>query len=702
MSDDQEPQAPADDAPDAGDGAEMSIGAQFRAMAEERAQHAASGENDPESVEIAGVRYKRPPGSGMTISELRAAFEKMNPAHTQRPPLAHSIAQVMSTLAGTQDAAKAVHTFTASMLPEINTAQSMLSALHWDWAERMKELNVGMGIAVGEKFRAADAFRGLMDFAELWAARNRRARDMARPHVTDAHVRESVGKIDWEQFLAAQREGDTPDTPTDDVLEALAAQLARPADTALREELTRELLYIGWAHAAGSLGYDGPNTEPFTYDDPETGETQTFTATAELVTDYLFTQELSTPEDWAALSREYVERDILAGILESLERGAPALVDVPQPNGYSALDTEGRYWAPSAPAVREIHRALMIGAEGMRAGDDGQPTVRLRKRAGVDASIAVLHDTVPAAWEAAKKLGPAAADAFIILIAHYVQNRQRPMLWEQYDGYIGRDEVSQLRGKRMHKRVYRPEDCRETVEGVTALSRVYVNGIHTIWQKGKAQRVPIRGQLFILDIIPRTSTPEALEAFLAGAAGWGADIPPENVAGWGYRIGPWGESLRTESPQLAPLLAAVLQYPAVHGLYPRRLGFVISMSYRDRAHTRSWDQPYRIRDLLDDAGIPRDRPERVLQRFAEAWETLERDGITAGATYDDGSAITPDPPTHLGRYWFKAWLDWGVCVTPPSRIERELWPIGQKNPALNPEAKRRSRKRTKNTRPATA
>lgn len=539
---------------------------------------------------------------------------------------------------------------------------------------------------------------------DAWQEHARRNRDRAQKHVTQDHVAAALPRIDWQVFLRKQR-GDEEDAQLVQVLADLGAAFAEttPAAAKLQAGLARELLFFAWADVAADVSFDGDDSEPVDWVNKATGEKFTQPATMGDVT--MFFEHAIREENadyWRDFSSRYVERDILEGFWAGYLHATRAAI--PEPNMRTVLSGDGTMLIPSTGLILETWRGLNIGARGFDVDASGYPTQRLRQKRNVNASLTMTADSLPAAWDRVKSLGKGSPEAFIGLVAHFMRARSESALWGSYDGYVSRDALTNFRGVKKHNRAYRADDSRDTVEAVDALKGLYINGSHKVWMSAKdgGKRRPvdmlIRGQAFTLDIIPRTGTPEEREAFLASGPGWGNDIAPENIAGWAYKFGFWADCLREGTPQFAKMLEAVTNYPAVQGLYARRLGFVLTMAFRIQAHERNWSQPHLISDLLDDAGIEPERNRaRVVERFAVALQELNRDGVIASATYGDGSPITTRPPQHLGGKWFEKWLALGVIVTPPSAIKSEYYAIGQNNPKAAAETAKTQRKNVSRT-----
>lgn len=532
-----------------------------------------------------------------------------------------------------------------------------------------------------------------------------RGYDYSEHHLAPDHpaVTQLMAALDYGAFLDAQE----PTGPDHERLIAdIRSAIADPEGDMLRRGIAHELARRVWANASTGWDYrgdDDPEPDIAELVNTETGEPLELPVTGEFITD-IATGEIDrmaagldqynggdrwpTWRNFRDILTAQSERDVLEGIwagyLDSTKR-----VRLAQMESGRTADSTGNLHVYSGAFTGAVWRALNDGATRLDPDPDrsNYPTRRVRG-SNIDARMTVEHDTIAQAWQSALHIGPAAADAFIVFTSAFLQARQRPLLPDYpdlYDGYLSLDDMLRISGYHKKKRAWDPDDRKTVAHGVETLGRLRINGFHKIHVKGKVVRVPLRDNIVRTAMIPRLVTPDEEDRFLANGPEWNGDIDPANVAGWAFQLGPWADDLRQGGPTtgwLAHVMSPILGYTKTHQRYPRRLGFVFALSFRERAYKRDYGKPWPIRDLLETAGleITKGKERHAVKLFAEGLELLTRDGVIERAAYADGRPITDQPPS-TGRYWLAAWLDERIIVTPPASIRETYSRIGDRKPA---------------------
>lgn len=400
---------------------------------------------------------------------------------------------------------------------------------------------------------------------------------------------------------------------------------------------------------------------------------------------------LDEPGGWAWLATHHLD---LAAVLQDDKGATQAPFSIPAFNG------DGIARVLSGGVMHHLWRGIVEPSDWQH-DDTGRP-VRVFDGRGAQGFLRTKHVNAAAAWDAVKRLGDVPADVFIIVVAKMMANSSRPSLWDDGAVYIGRDELTGYRGKRKHKRAYKPEDSRETVEAVQALECLYTRGIRDSYEKrhGKV-KVPFEGRVILVkDTTPRLLAPDHVSPFLAGEGGPLTD--PKDIAGWHIELGSWAGDLRAESLAFAPIMQRLLTYPKAHGRSMRRLGFALAFAFRIRAQEQNWRQPYRIGDLLRDAALTVDarNPGRTVDRVHEALIELQRDEIIGEARYvtapdDDPLAIASD---HT-KGWVARWLEQGIIITPSPKTTAAYQALRAKTAPTSRALTTRKREKTAPTAP---
>jgi hypothetical protein len=478
----------------------------------------------------------------------------------------------------------------------------------------------------------------LSRLSESMASHIRRNRDRAVQHITDDYVGQVVDRIDWSTFITAQREG--VDDPDDQLVERLEATLQDDDRQDVRDAIARELLLIAWSHAAYDLRYDGDQTEPLEWEDPETGGLIEHIATPDDVTAYMFREYLDTDDHWRQFADEYIERDILEVLLQPIETTPPSYVPAIR-DGVGEVITNG-----VANGFRRWGTGGWLGPENLPP-----ETRHVWGKPGNPLSGEVLYSMDPAlittaadGWEIVRSLDDADVDTFDFIGMKWMANRDCP---GPYDGiYVTADEILESQGiKKHHKGGYRARDRAAVAARINRLRTITTHSRMLYVPKGKKtpQIVEISSPLIVVSHWVDIRTYD------------GVQYPTK----WYVRPGDWAASYFDIAPQYAPMLGRLLQLTAGTDYIPKRLGRFLVELFRFRKTRDTYDQPYVIRNLLDGVRIPVRRNIGEFRASVEDGLNVLRDdvGMIEGWGYVD------DIPAK-GRGWREQWLGTRIWIKP--------------------------------------
>lgn len=368
------------------------------------------------------------------------------------------------------------------------------------------------------------------------------------------------------------------------------------------------------------------------------------------------------------------------------------------------FDSDGRGFVPSYGAYRMIGQGLgRLPEWTIKSGE--MPEFRINKYR-TKGHMFIGGNNALQIWEGIKKKakqakqhGDILPDVYLVVVATMHAHRDKLDLFGNGHSYIALESAMTDLGFRKTDRKHNPDDVDKVCSAIRAIGDIRIRGVREAYIEGqKPVSVPFEGPLWqVMETIPKTRTERELEAFLSGERGEFADehgtIPPQSVAGWSLAMGAGLTIEANEIAQEARAMRALMGYSPVHGRFKRRLGWSLSCEFRIRYKQQNWEQPYTVRDVLEDAPIPIDirNPARTYKLFHEALETLQKDNLIGEVRY-----IKPprkrrpfDPGYDTGRKgWLEPWLDAQIVIMPPEDVEAEY------RAALAERLATRKRKRT--------
>jgi hypothetical protein len=525
---------------------------------------------------------------------------------------------------------------------------------------------------------AADALLGsLPGFAEMFAETERRrqeALDFYRPQaydrITPADIDHAIPRIDWAAFMAAQRPSLTEteeaathprQAPVIEERTQLAAALdSRRKERGIQERAATELLAYAWATWGGYEEGDGI---------PE-----------------MMAHFLPTDADWASLSDTELEPEYLRKILATPEERAML------PNIGMQWNADGQGFIPAYGVHRVVGQGLGRFPEWKtKSGNTPEHAI---SKYGVRGHLSISGNSALTIWEGvkekakqAKQYGDILPDVYLVVVATILANREKLDLFGNGHSYIALDSAMADLGIRKHERKYGHEDIEKVRHAIQAIGDITIRGVRTAYLKGaKPIDVPFEGPLWrVMDTVPKVRTTRELEAFLAGERGDftndAGTIPAQAIAGFSLALGAGLHIGHDEMPHEARTMRKIMSYSPVHGRFKRRLGYSLSCEFRLRYQQQNWAQPYKVRDVLEDAPIPIDtsNPRRTYNLFHEALIALWKDQVIGTVRYPKApsgkqrlieNGTQCDPGYNTGKKgWLDEWLEAQIVIMPPADVE---------------------------------
>jgi hypothetical protein len=556
-----------------------------------------------------------------------------------------NVRQLAETFAGIEASASAIKMLgTQNALQNLSADALAKSMLGFD---KIADLQA----AIKPAWLDAAAF-GLADSLAEWSRarqeKTQRNRARARPQITTEHVAAALPYLDWDAFIAKQRDDDDSEAQAqllDDLAAALKADT--PAADGVREAIARELLLFAWAIVAEDMEFDGDRSHELEWTNAETDEVVTRPATPEDVTFYLDKAlREADSEYWTFVSDRYVDFDILEGVWDAYQKAA-----LPAAPNYAPAFRDGIGRIPTHAVAYGAARAQI---EPWIAGDDGNPEFIHSWGKGSKGGVARYRigaaPSVDAAWEVANRLGPRHADVFDCINAMWIANRDKAANGLR----LTASEVLDILGYTKQTAGGHKSEYVEMIAGIVRdLKQQTVESRfeHYAAGKRKPETVVIESRLVVESTNFSRLTLEGGRREFA----------------WLIRPGDWATQLHELQPQYGVALLAVLRLNPQSDYIAKQIGRYLLHNWRERFANDEFARPYRIADLLEKAAVQIDKanPKRFRTRVEAAFETLRGEGVIQSWTY---GANVPPPK---GR-WLAGWLAGGVAIIPhPAVIERK-------------------------------
>jgi hypothetical protein len=208
---------------------------------------------------------------------------------------------------------------------------------------------------------------------------------------------------------------------------------------------------------------------------------------------------------------------------------------------------------------------------------------------------------------------------------------------------------------------YRPEQKEEAKADILLLRNIWVRSneeVYEVNRKGKRQRVPVKVDHPLIEVSIE-SQPDL----------WGGESP------YAFRVRPgdWAQHFLTEGTHwTTSVLRQIMRYDPYHERYAMRLGIYLAFHWRIRKNHGNWDQPWKLKTLLEGAKIevPTRHPERFFPRVEAALYRLLKDGVVSACECLDPHTWPPPAAEGTPKQWVPRRLNDRWRLLPPENVMR--------------------------------
>jgi hypothetical protein len=259
-------------------------------------------------------------------------------------------------------------------------------------------------------------------------------------------------------------------------------------------------------------------------------------------------------------------------------------------------------------------------------------------------------------------LDDAKANTLLICLGKWFSETSGDLAWPD-SARVYVEDILAFRGIKKHVHGgYEAKQKEATKADVLALNDLWVRSHQTVWEttrSGKRKRVEVDVDDPLV-IISLESTVDL----------WGERTP----YAFRFRPGPWARHY-LGGPQhwTTPVLKTIMGYHPERDRIKMRLGIYLTFQWRIRANKASWDQPWKLKTLLEGAKleVPARNPQRFFPRVLNALAELQEDGVLAVCEALDFPDWTP-PADEPPKRWVPKLLDGRWRLQPTGEVRDRL------------------------------
>lgn len=229
------------------------------------------------------------------------------------------------------------------------------------------------------------------------------------------------------------------------------------------------------------------------------------------------------------------------------------------------------------------------------------------------------------------------------------------------------DDILAFRGIKKHTHGgYEPKQKEATKEDLLFLAGLWVRSHQKVWEGTRGgKRRPVE-----VDV----DDPLVLVSLESTVDLWGERIP------YAFRFspGPWAKHYLGDgggAKWTTPILRQIMRYDPRQGVgrMKMRLGIYLAFQWRIRAGAGTWEQPWKLRTLLEGAriAVPAGHPQRFFPRVLRALDELHRDGVLAVCEAIDTPGWTA-PADEPPKRWVPRLLDARWRLLPEDAARKRL------------------------------
>ena len=287
------------------------------------------------------------------------------------------------------------------------------------------------------------------------------------------------------------------------------------------------------------------------------------------------------------------------------------------------------------------------------------------KRTGVQVSVmpggrgaSTNPEAIAEASKTVLALDDQTVSAFIICMGKWFAEAGARAAMEPVRVHVA--DVLGFRGIKKHVNGgYRPEQKEEAKQDILLLRNIWVRSRDEVWEKGTTGK---------RKLVSVTVDDPLLEVSIENTTDlWGEESP------YAFRVRPggWARHYLTGGTNwTTKVLRPIMQYHPYHDRLAMRLGIYLAFQWRIRSSHGNWDQPWKLRTLLEGAKIdvPKRNPQRFFPQVEAALAQLHRDGALSVCECLD--THTWPPPTADGppKSWVPRRLNDRWHLLPPADV----------------------------------
>lgn len=309
--------------------------------------------------------------------------------------------------------------------------------------------------------------------------------------------------------------------------------------------------------------------------------------------------------------------------------------------------------------------AFMINEEQLTAYAVQKFELNDGQKGQVILSIPVMpDDTWDTVTQALQVLGDGVVDTFHALVAISLQKHGLAHMREPIE--FSPDTILELTGKgKNNDSGYTKEQRKEILKHIKLMSHVHLTAtIPTYRAKSiKGRSIPQKTITIAKGAILDLLSFELKE--------YDAITGEEILTMHSVALGKWTELIPGVTDKIALISTKVLEYSAKNQIYPKLIGRYLTKMFRINAHRNNCEFRYGIsmRALFEGAGIePHRKRGEFVEAIKRAIDTLKKDNVIGGFTYEPLSEEIKARIHERARGWFEDYLNVKINFTPPKEV----------------------------------
>lgn len=267
------------------------------------------------------------------------------------------------------------------------------------------------------------------------------------------------------------------------------------------------------------------------------------------------------------------------------------------------------------------------------------------------------HSIVKETWEEAEALSDLEADIFDALCTIFLFKAKHAddVVEIQLDDLLAIRGLKAKLGGEGRRGGYEEKQRRQVLQSLSIIQKLWIDLDKTVvYEKGKPAETKLQGRAFLFVDQDRKEVPIT------------NGIGERKIRYKVDRI--FARYLFGSGRQVALLPLKVLHYDPYRKSWEKRLTRYLSWRWRIQARKGEFNQPNKIRTLLEAIGVKINErtPSRTRERLESALDTLQQDGLIGTWHYDKWDESIADQ-----KGWGRIWLNAMMIIHPPELIKEQ-------------------------------